>query len=250
MNYQPVPSKTNLETKSFSVEAVVVCINYSDILAFTLPNNKAFFSKMVVVTDTKDLETKKLCDIYNVKCVQTDVFYKNGAKIDKGAGITEGLKHLSMDGFVCQLDADIWLHPYSMKLLNSLNLNPQFLYGCDRIMIESFKDWIDFFQLPDLYEDNWLLNLSKYTIGSRLVFNHTGDNWHVLGFFQMWNPKGSNVYTYPSNTDASQSDLIFSSKWHRSRRILIPELVAIHLEEGKSMTGKNWGGRATKNFKP
>ncbi len=248
--YHAVNSNKKENSVNTKIECVIVSINYSDILAYTLPNNRQLFNKVVVVTDTKDKDTKRLCDIYGVKCVQTDIFYENGNKIDKGAGITEGLKYLDMDGYVMQLDADIWIHPYSFKLLRSLKLNPQFLYGCDRIMIESFKDWSDFIQMPDIYKENWLIDLSRYTIGSRISFNHTGDNWHVLGFFQMWNPKTSGVYCYPSNNDVSQSDLIFSSSWHRSWRVLLPEVVVVHLEEGKSATGKNWLGRKSKNFKP
>lgn len=248
--YLPVESNNKPNSKNTKIECVIVSINYSDILSYTLPNNKWLFNKIVVVTDTKDKDTKRLCDIYGVKCIQTDVFYSSGKKIDKGAGITEGLKHLDLDGYVVQLDADIWIHPYAMKLLRSLNLNPQCLYGCDRLMIESFNDWADFIVMPDIYKENWLINLSRFKLGARISFNHTGDNWHVLGFFQMWNPSTSGIYEYPSHNDVSQSDLVFSALWHRSRRILLPEVIVVHLEEGKSMTGSNWQGRKTQNFKP
>lgn len=248
-SYNFQDEKIQEKKDKYKIEAVIVCVNYSDILAHTLPNNKHLFNRIVVVTDTKDNDTKRICNIYNVKCVMTDVFYDNGNKIDKGAGISEGLKYLDLDGYIVQLDADIWVHPYSMKLLRDLNLNPQCLYGCDRIMIESFKSWSDFIQLPDIFRDNWLINLSKYKLGARISFNHTGDNWHCLGFFQMWNPNGSGITVYPSSDNVAQSDIIFSSLWHRSRRILMPEVIVVHLEEGVSMTGKNWNGRKEKNFK-
>jgi hypothetical protein len=60
------------------IEAVVVCVNYSDFLAYTLPANRSQFNNMVVVTDTKDEATVAICNKYNVRCVQTDAFYGGG----------------------------------------------------------------------------------------------------------------------------------------------------------------------------
>ena len=59
------------------IEAVIICAHYSDFLAFTLPTNKAFFDKIVVVTDKKDLKTKLLCEFHHITCIQTDVFYRH-----------------------------------------------------------------------------------------------------------------------------------------------------------------------------
>lgn len=57
-----------------SLEAVIVSVNYSDILAHTLPHNKQFFNRVVVVTDTKDDLTYNLCRNLQVQCIRTDVF--------------------------------------------------------------------------------------------------------------------------------------------------------------------------------
>lgn len=243
----PEPEFLRVPEPSKKIECVTVCVNYSDILAYTLPNNRTLFNNYIVVTDKKDSATKRLCQIYNVKCIETDVFY-GGAKFDKGAGINEGLKHLDMDGYVVQLDADIWIHPQSFRQLKALTLNPQCIYGCDRIMIESFREWIRFLQMPDIYQGDWILMLDKFKVGSRLSYYWQNEMWHVLGYFQLWNPSGSDVYNYPSYDDASQSDIIFSRNWHRTRRVFLPEVAVLHLEEGSSMTGKNWQGRNNKNF--
>ena len=159
MKYQSLNSKSQPKTSSVKIEGLVVCVGFSDILAYTLPNNKSLFNNLVVVTDTKDKDTERLCHIYNVKCIKTDIFYKEGAKFDKGAGINEGLKHLDLDGFVWLWDADIWIHPHSMKQLKKIHLNPQHLYGCDRILIESFKDWTEFIKMPDVFKDDWNFNV-------------------------------------------------------------------------------------------
>ena len=87
-------------------------------------------------------------------------------------------------------------------------------------------------------------------IGSRLTFYWLGDAWNVLGFFQLWCPKISGVEHYPSFTDASSSDIVFSQLWPRIRRTLIPEILAVHIEEGQSQSGRNWSGRPVLNFYP
>lgn len=226
------------------LECIITCVNYSDLLAHTLPINKQYFNKTVVVTTVEDLDTIRLCEIHDVECIKTSF----GTVLNKGQAINDALSILDKDGWVLQLDADVWLHPQAMKNLFNLKLNPQCLYGCDRIMIESFKDFMNFLNLPDIYENDWLMNLSKFKIGSRITHYWTGEQWQVLGFFQLWNPKGSNQFNYPEYEDASRSDILFSEKFHRSRRILLPEVIAIHLEEGESQTGKNWRGRKSSFF--
>jgi hypothetical protein len=114
-------------------------------------------------------------------------------------------------------------------------------------MIESFTTFVKFLNLPDLYHNNWILKLDQFKVGSRLTL-YNDDPWHFLGFFQLWNPTGSHIYTYPSNTDASKSDIEFSKKFHRNRRALLPECISVHLEEGESQLGKNWQGRSTPHF--
>lgn len=229
------------------LESVVVSVDYADILAYTLPQNSRYFDRMVVVTSSRDRDTKRLCEIYGVKCVVTDLFYE-GAVFNKAAGINEGLKHLDKDGWVLHMDGDIWLHPQSVRELRALKLNSQNLYGCDRVMIESYEQWLRFLSMPDLYREDWLIRLSEYKVGSRITQYWDGGHWQVLGFFQLWHPSSSGVFDYPDSNDASKSDILFSQKWSRSRRVLIPEVMAIHLENQESQTGTNWGGRRTKKF--
>ena len=70
MKYQSLNSKSQPKTSSVKIEGLVVCVGFSDILAYTLPNNKSLFNNLVVVTDTKDKDTERLCHIYNVKCIK------------------------------------------------------------------------------------------------------------------------------------------------------------------------------------
>ena len=232
------------------IEAVTVCVNYSDFLAHTLPHNKNHFNKIVIVTDTKDIDTKKVCDFYNVMCVQTDVFYENGNKINKGKGINEGLKHLDMDGWVVHLDADIYLPPLTRSILENLELDNKTIYGIDRMMCPSYKDWLYFIDNPSLLHEGWIyVHPSAFPMGVRIA-EYKGKGWEPIGFFQMWNPKGSGVFEYPKEHGAvDRSDVIFAKKFPRSKRQLLPEIISIHIDSEEAVQmGKNWSGRQTTKF--
>ena len=98
------------------LEAVIVCVNYSDFLAHTIQSTKNQFDQLVVVTDYEDLETKKLCEYYNVKCVQTNVFYENGDKFNKGKGINERAYNLENDKCIVQCHPS-YLRPLEVNTL-------------------------------------------------------------------------------------------------------------------------------------
>ena len=235
------------------IEALIVCINYSDFLKVTLPNNRHLFDKLVIVTDTKDKETHKTCEFYNVQCIKTDVFYRDSIVPNKALGINEGLKHLSMDGWVIQLDADIWLPPMTRDVLNRLPLNKDSIYGIDRMMCNSFKDWHKFISLRQLtgIHEGWIyLHLHHFPIGQRIVQYH-GDGYMPIGYFQMWHPKKSNIHSYPVEICGfDRTDVGHLKQFPREKRGFIPELVCIHLASEDHAMGQNWRGRTTKDFLP
>src|ERR1700757_431096 len=117
------------------LEAVVVCVDYDDFLAHTLPANKALFDQIVVVTTPEDENTQRLCEYHHVRCVPTDVFGVGDGEFRKGAGINVGLSHLKMDGWVAHVDADIVLAPQTRVLLEQTSLDPTMVYGIDRFNI-------------------------------------------------------------------------------------------------------------------
>lgn len=231
------------------IYAVTVCVNYSDFLAHTLPHNKHLFDRYVVVTDTKDHKTKKLCEHYNIHCVQTDVFYENGAIINKGKGINEGLKHLPKDGWCVHLDADIWLPPLTKEILGRIELDPSCIYGIDRMMCPTHDEWIKYQTDPKPIHEGWVfVHPTAFPMGVRIA-QYKGEGYLPIGFFQMWNPAGSGVYEYPDAHGAvDRSDVIFAKRWKRSKRGFIPEVIGIHLDSENADMGTNWEGRKTARF--
>lgn len=250
--YHPDPCDHNHHhhPKHFKVECVIVCVNYSDFLAHTLPHNKQYFNKIVVVTDCHDFRTKKLCDFYNVHCIQTDVFYSNGDKFNKAKGINKGLEVLDKDAWIVHLDADIWLPSLTRSILENACLREDHVYGIDRMMCPSYNHWIDFLENPRLTHTAWVyVYPTLFEIGIRVAL-YKSEGYIPIGFFQMWNPCGSGIYKYPDQHDgAARTDMQFAKLFPRRNRGFIPELVAIHLEsEKQDEMGANWEGRKTPPF--
>lgn len=237
------------EKRPFKIEAVVVCRDYSDFLACTLPFNKQLFDRIVVVTSTKDKETQKLCEFNHVQCVKAPTLDDEG--FFKGEAINFGLANLSMDGWVVQLDADIFLPPQTRRLLERAELAEYMLYGIDRFIVPGAKAWQDFVHSPKLqHECEAYIHLNNsFPVGTRVMTYE--DGYIPIGFFQMWNPKRSGIYNYPSgHSNAGRTDMLFAKQWPREARSFIPEIVAYHLESGANVPmGANWDGRKTAPFK-
>lgn len=240
---------------SFKIECVITCCGFSDFLAESLPTNRALFDKMVVVTDYEDKDTKRVCDYWNVMCVRTDVFESRKGNFNKGKGINVGMNALAGDGWMVHMDADILLPPTTRTLLETANLDPAGVYGIDRLMVIGETQWRDFISKPDLQQEGWsdygdcgkFIHIHKtFRVGTRVAHP---SGWLPIGFFQLWHPKVSGVTTYPEqHTDAGRGDMLFSLKWPRSKRHMIPEIIAYHLESEQAPMGQNWGGRKTKPF--
>lgn len=234
------------------IEGVIVCVNYSDFLSYTLPFNKTIFNHLIVVTSPDDDNTKKLCEYYNVECVVTDEFTKNGDAFNKAKGINAGLDKLSKRDWVVHLDADIYLPPLTRGILERISLDEKNIYGIDRMMCPNFEQWIDFISSPRQTHTGWVyIHPTVFPMGVR-IGEYMSEGYEPIGFFQMWNPKTSGIYSYPEKHGAAdRTDVLFAKNWPRRNRGLIPEIIGVHLDSENSTLeemGKNWKGRKTSYF--
>lgn len=238
------------------IQAISVCVNYSDFFCHTAEVNNKLFDKWVVVTDTKDLKTKAVCEQYGIICVQTDLFYEN-ARFNKFAGINEALTHIDKDAWVLFLDSDIVLPPHTRRVLDEMTLDKKCLYGIDRVNCFGINNWLKYKSDPSMLVDSWLLQTStvKYMpFGARIVhiYGQEGENgkfggYKPLGFFHLVHR--SSFEKYPQNSlGADHCDLVFANLYGRQNRVLIPEIIGIHLESEGAGWGDNWKGRKTIAF--
>lgn len=235
-------------------ECVIVSINYSDFLAHTLPYNKSMFDRIIVVTDKNDKDTKMVCEFWNVECIQTDDVYEGGSKIpNKAIAINAGLDRLSKEGWVVQMDADIWLPPMSRNILQNYHLDEKGLYSIDRLMCNSYKEWIDFlFVRKKPIHEGWIyLHIDQFPVGTRLIQYQGGEGYLPIGYFQLWSPEGSGIYRYPIHKSGfDRTDVLHLKQWTKENRHLIPDIVCVHLANEKHKQGTNWQGRLTAHFGP
>lgn len=235
------------------LEGVIICVGYGDFLAHTLPHNKQHFDRLVVVTDTKDEETKALCEYYNVTCIRTDAFYEHGDAFNKGKGINAGLAALSRANWVIHLDADIYLPEQTRNILERIELDRQTIYGIDRMMCPTYQAWQQFKDKPKPLHEGWIyVHPTAFPMGVRIA-EYTKEGYEPIGFFQMWNPEGSGIHAYPElHGAADRTDVMHAKKFSRGKRQLLPEIIGIHLDSEnlnlKEM-GKNWTGRKTLPFR-
>lgn len=233
------------------LEGVIVCKDYSDFLEQTLPENLQYFDRLVVVTHPNDKRTQEVCSKFTVDCVTTECMHEFGDSFNKGRAINLGLGHLRGRGWILQMDADIVL-PYRFRdLLWRAQLQPEKLYGADRVNVYGWERW------QRLKAHGRLIPHHKHRyfiqppdcIGDRIVHHHHG--YTPIGYFQLWNAAQHKLYPVDCGT-AEHSDVLFAVQWNRRNRVLLPETVVYHLDsmKGPSPMGMNWGGRKTPLFGP
>jgi len=233
------------------IEAISVCVNYSDYLKVSLPINKQIVDNIIIVTRSDDFETINTCKENNVKCIATDEFNNHPSGFNKFKGINKGLEILDKDGWILFLDCDIVLDPLSRRVFDNLKLDPTCLYGCDRVNCIGYDNWLT---RKSLVYENWLLTSGSMELGARICqyYGQQGDNgrfagWKPLGFFQLAHP--SSFIEYPTDTEGyDRADMVFANKYSRDKRVFIPELIVIHLESYGAKMGDNWKGRITLPF--
>jgi hypothetical protein len=233
------------------IEAVLVCVNFSDVLAHTLPLNKKHFDRMVVVTDEGDAATWTMCRHHHVECVTTNDFYRQDHAFNKGRGINAGLERLGRKDWLIQIDADIVLPPRFRELVEGVcQLEAENIYGIDRLMCPDFDAWIQYVAAPVCqHPDEIFVIPEPFRMGAR-VAKLGDDGFTPIGFFQMWNV-ASGIVDYPvEHGIGGRADMAHALRWPRHRRVLIPEIIGIHLEGPIAPGQKNWRGRVMGPFGP
>ena len=241
------------------LEAVTVCVQYADFLAETVRYNAQHFHCWVIVTAPSDKETLELCRKRNLQCVVMDELDAcKEEKFNKGRGIALGFNYLSSNAWVLHIDADVVLPPLTKQMLRLAKLDPTCIYGADRIEVKCWDDWQKL-QASGYLHDQHGFHLccnfpEKYHVGTRVIRGNYG--YVPIGFFQLFHNQhgvhaGMRWKDYPdADSDAAHSDIKFALHWDRRKRVLLPELVVVHLESERVPFGANWRGRKTKRFGP
>lgn len=201
-------------------QAVLVSVEYDDLLAITLHRNCHHFRRIIVVTAPQDKRTPRVvAKVPNAELLVTDVFYQGDVSFNKGAALELGLEQTGRQGWIVVMDADIVLP----SAIPDFAYDEQKLHGPRRRMlreIELFNSEYDWTQSP-VFPDQ-----------------------EFAGYFQLFNSNSISLRKKPWYSSkwrhAGGCDSDFHRKWTDATRVRL-EFQVLHL----GLEGHNWCGRST-----
>lgn len=234
------------------IEAVTVCVDYSDIACYTLPAMRRQVDRLLVVTSPRDTRTIQLCHKLNLEILDTEDFYRAGDAFNKGRAIEHGLALLAHDDWLLHVDSDIYLPDDFRESLETAHLNARCIYGADRVMLQGWNSFERWRNRGSSRQYHCFQSTHNEQIGSRWVDIRYG--YVPIGFFQLWHQSaagshGIRTRRYPErHATAARADVKFALQWDRKHRVLLPEVIVGHIEKEPSEMGANWNGRRTAQF--
>lgn len=217
------------------LRAIIVSVDYADLLSVTLPYNRHHFSDVMVVTSFKDDATVQVAASNNAQVYQTNAFYTDGAYFNKFRALEEALDHYGRYDWMCIMDADVlWPKTIDWNFYPEPNVEylrgqyPMFrdcLYTPLRRMCEDLSVGIP-------HEPYW----KSYPLHPQQV------EW--AGYTQIFHAEDPHLPAVPWHETnwkhAGGADSFFQQCWpkHYKRR---PPFECLHL----GPAGRNWCGRST-----
>lgn len=205
------------------MRAILVCVDFGDLLAVSLPCNRHHFDEVMVVTTPTDKETISVANKYNAKLHLTESFYDDGAEFNKWKGLEEGLDKFGRHGLLAILDADI---VWPKRRLNESNFRKGHLYTPKRRLLYNLA-WIDLV----FDESQWY----RVAVANEL-------EWP--GYTQIFHADDPHLPIAPWHElnwrHAGGADSGFQSLWPMQHKVR-PDWTVLHL----GITGLNWCGRST-----
>lgn len=217
------------------LRAILVSVDYADLLAVTLPYNRHHFHDVMVVTAKRDTATMQVAVANHCRTYVTDAFYERGAVFNKWLALELALDAYGREGWLCVMDADV-LWPRQAPL----SLEPGNLYTPYRRMWEGYP------KAP-----GWFMRIPPYDPLGIVPERH----WHRFdrhrnvkewpGYTQIFHASdpalgGTGHWHETDWVHAGGADSLFQRRWTREHK-LRPPWEVLHLGEA----GQNWYGRAT-----
>lgn len=203
------------------MKAILISVDYHDLLDMTLPYNRHHFESVMVVTAKRDEATQRIAWANDATVYCTDAFWARGASFNKWAALEEGLDQFGREGWLAILDADV-LWP---KVIPDWPRYVGYLYTPLRRMFTDLTQ-------PIPPESEWRTypvhkNVGEWAGYSQILHcndHHLGKPpWHETD----WRHAGG-------------ADSIFQAKWDKASKQR-PPFECLHL----GSAGENWYGRAT-----
>lgn len=215
------------------IRAIIVSVDYADLLSITLPYNRHHFSEVMVVTSYNDEDTVRVAQENGAHVYRTNAFYTDGAVFNKFRALEEGLDAFGRYGWMCIMDADVlwpkhidwsFLDMDYQKAYNNFEMEEGYLYTPLRRMCE------DITAVP--HEPYW----KSYPLHPQQI------EW--AGYTQIFHAEDPHLPPAPWHQTnwkhAGGADSFFQQLWPASCK-LRPPFECLHL----GRAGVNWAGRVT-----
>ncbi len=195
------------------IDAIIQSSSYADMLAITLPLNKAAFDSVIVYTKRGDTATQVVCAANDVRCIETDRFTQNGSRFNRGAVFNEAfrgaIKEYSLGlrigfGWICMLDSDIVMPAGWRETFEGLPPERECFYGARRYNVETAEQWAAVQADPEYLKQLTLFRGYGY---SYVTLHHVGSST----FLRLWETTQGNPY--PEWRDGSTADWMFRNQW-------------------------------------
>ena len=89
------------------MRAILVSVDYGDILEVTLPYNRHHFESVCIVTHERDYRSIQAAEENYCEVFTTNAFYEDEADFNKWKALEEGLDWFGRTGWITIMDADI-----------------------------------------------------------------------------------------------------------------------------------------------
>lgn len=233
------------------IEAVVACVGFGDYLDSTLPSLLPLVDDVVVYTAADDSETLGVCVRWGVRPIQAEAHKAGGQLFDKAAAINHALQYLRRDGWLLTTDADIVWPANARRLLERAELDQLCLYGMDRLDLLGWTHWAAWVTGQSVGPDHGvLMGLPTGARWGGRFLGLDGCGWLPAGYGQLWHSRVWADYAWAPGCDADGADMLHARRWPRAKRVLIPELVLLHLLAEARQVGRDWHGRTTARWGP
>lgn len=225
----------------YHLRAILVCVDYADLLAVTLPYNRHHFGEVLVVVANGGSQDAYVARRNDCQVFVTEAFYLDGASFNKWRALEAALDYWGRHGWLCIMDADV-LWPKVLKPAVPFQIGK--LYSPLRHMHEDLGR--RFSHLADPYG-------SMNPPSNPYLFPPESDWWQYpihrnvtewAGYTQIFHASDPALGAPPWHevdwVHAGGADSFFQRRWPPLDKIRTPWNV-LHL----GPAGRNWYGRAT-----
>lgn len=238
------------------MRAIIVAVDYLDLLRLTLPYNRHHFESVCVVCSAADVpgmqelrqDPRAKIDLLHV----TDAFYRDGAVFNKFAALEEGLDQFGRAGWLCIMDADV-LWPKELVIQRYAGGSCGIVSqggGCPLIAGSLYTPLRRMWNEWPLVPAQWAVSerervpgwIPPETAWSR--FDLHRQQQEFAGYTQIFHADDPALGPAPWHgidwKTAGSADSFFQQKWPDARKIR-PPFEVLHL----GPAGVNWAGRAS-----